>query len=131
MLVLSAAIVAVAILLLAATLAWLERSRRAAARHDGALERGWLERLEVEPVVVELTDKRTIAGYLAGAYTDAVVLRHSRYLGADADAPIGGDVAIPRERIAWLQRGVAVAGLERTLAEPDGATLDTPEARAA
>lgn len=114
MLVLAAGIVAIALLLLAATLAWLERSRRAAGA-EPELERGWLERLEVEPILIELTDRRTIAGYLRAVHADALVLEHARYLGAELDGPIemGGEVAIPRDRIAWVQRGVPFDDLDQ------------------
>lgn len=85
--------------------AWLERSRSAAAERDGS-ERGWLEQLEVEPVLVELTDRRTIAGLLAGVYPDAIVLRNARHLGVAATTAMHGEVVIPRTQIDWIQTGI-------------------------
>lgn len=96
----------------------LEREERARAQLERELtetrelKRGWLEQLEVEPIVVELKEGRTVAGYLVAVHADAIVLEHARYLGADIDGPMGGQVGIPRDRIAWVQRGIKVDGLE-------------------
>lgn len=102
MLVLSAAIVAAAILVAAALQAW---QRRATSADDF---RGWLERLEVEPVLVELDGKTTIAGLLASVDDTAIVLRQARVLGGTLAMPMAGDVVIPRARIRWIQTGVTI-----------------------
>lgn len=103
MLVLSLAI-NTAVVLAAAGLAWmLRQDRRAAAAGP---PRGWLDELEVDAVIVTLTDGRTIAGYLAGAREDGILIRNARVLGVAATIAAAGEIVIPRDRIAWVQRGI-------------------------
>lgn len=96
-------VIATAVSTIAATL--LVQALR---RHDNQRHRRWLANVEVEPVVLELTDQRTIAGQLVETYPHAVRLRSARLLGDGRQGvvPFGGELVIPRDRIAWCQRGV-------------------------
>lgn len=69
---------------------------------------GLLEQLEAEPIVVNLVDDRAIAGFLAHARPDALLLRAARYVGDAGSYAAEGEIVIPLGRIAWVQRGIRI-----------------------
>lgn len=74
-------------------------------------EAGWLERLEAQQILVELTDRRTLAGVMTGVYSDCVVLEQAKVIG-EVVTLAGGQLIVPRKKIAWIQRGVDLDALE-------------------
>lgn len=69
----------------------------------------WLERSATSTVVVHTADGRSLRGVLAGVFRDEVVLVHAEYLTEEGPRPLAGEVAVPRENVAFLQRlGAAV-----------------------
>lgn len=76
---------------------------------------GWLADVTLEPVLLELRDGRTIAG-LAQPAGGSVTLRAARLLTGDGWTSLDGEIVVPREQVAWAQRGISLddtAALER------------------
>lgn len=64
----------------------------------------WLDDLTLETVIVHTTDGMSFKGVKSSVYDDALVLRDARMLEGDGmSSVINGEVAIPRERVHFLQ----------------------------
>ena len=73
----------------------------------------WLEKLEAQPVLVELRGSRTVAGILTAVHHDTLVIAQARIIGGNLNVDAGGgELLIPRERIEWIQRGIVIDDLE-------------------
>lgn len=64
----------------------------------------WLKRVEAGTVVVHTADGRSIRGVLTGVYRDELVLAHAAYLSVEGPRELSGEVAVPRENVAFVQR---------------------------
>lgn len=77
--------------------------------------RRWLERQEACPVLLELTDKTTIAGMLVAVHGDCYVLEHARLMLDTGAQAIAGEMIFPRDRVRWIVRhGVTLDDLHET-----------------
>lgn len=66
--------------------------------------RRYLSKLVKASVVAHTRDGRSVAGVLLGVYRDTLVLGHAAYLLDDGRRePLEGDLAIPRDNLAFLQ----------------------------
>lgn len=63
---------------------------------------GWLRRQLATQCVIHTVDEQSIAGYLEEVARDGVILRAATHLG-ETRVEIGGEVWVPRARIAWVQ----------------------------
>lgn len=63
-----------------------------------------LRGLVKDRVVLHTTDGHSIRGVVIGVYRDSIVLGHTAYLDEAREAGLEGDVLVPREKIAWIQR---------------------------
>jgi hypothetical protein len=64
----------------------------------------WLERATTSTVVVHTADGRSLRGVLAGVYRDELVLAHASYLTIEGPRELSGEVGVPREMVAFVQR---------------------------
>lgn len=64
----------------------------------------WLSKVTTSTVVVHTVDGRSLRGVLAGVWRDELVLAHAAYLAEDGAKPLAGEVAIPRENVAFVQQ---------------------------
>lgn len=71
-----------------------------------------LRRLRARTVIVTTRqpDDRSIRGVLTGLHRDCLVLTHATYLAEATRAPMGGEVLIPREQVAYVQTVDATRG---------------------
>lgn len=64
----------------------------------------WLKRVSARKVLIHQTNDHSIEGLLVGVFDDGILLRSAAMLRSGADAtPMGGDVFIPREKVALVQ----------------------------
>lgn len=63
---------------------------------------GWLRRQLSTQCVIHTLDGQSMAGFLEEVASDGVILRAAEYLG-EQRTQIGGEVWVPRARIAWVQ----------------------------
>lgn len=75
-------------------------------------EPDWLADLLVEPALVELQDGRTIAG-LATPHPNSLSLRSARLMTGDGWTALDGEIVVPRDRVAWVQRGILLDDVAR------------------
>lgn len=66
--------------------------------------RSYLKSITAETVVVTTTTDATLRGILVGIYADALVLRNVTYLNNADSVPFDGEVAVPREKVAFIQK---------------------------
>lgn len=62
----------------------------------------WLERKRGVHLRFNLVDESTIAGVVLEVGPDGVLLGAAEYLG-DQSVPLGGEVFLPKERVAFIQ----------------------------
>lgn len=65
--------------------------------------RGWLARVRGERVLVHTIHDQTLEGSLVEVLRDGLVLKAPRMID-DAPVAIAGDVFVPREKVALVQR---------------------------
>jgi hypothetical protein len=64
----------------------------------------WLDSLSLSTVIVHTTDGMSFKGLKASVYDDSIVLREARVLQDDGvTEQLNGEIAIPRERVHFLQ----------------------------
>lgn len=64
----------------------------------------WLDDLTLDTVIVHTTEGMTFKGLKSSVYDDSMVLREVRVLQEDgATEQLNGDIAIPRERVHFVQ----------------------------
>lgn len=87
------ALIITVVAVLAALVAMALRSRR------------WLPTRTKRQAAVHLSDGTSLSGVLWEVCPDVLVLRHARVLSASEhqNPPADGDVAVPRDRVVWLQ----------------------------
>jgi hypothetical protein len=83
------------------------RARGAQTRHRLAAERAaeprsWWATMRRQQLMVHLTDDTTIRGVVLEVTDDGVLLTAAEYLG-DRNVPLGGEVFVARERVAFTQ----------------------------
>lgn len=67
------------------------------------MARSWWRRKVHDRVIVHTTDDRSLCGVLVAVYGSELVLGHAEYLHAAGREALEGEVAIPRDRIAFVQ----------------------------
>lgn len=68
------------------------------------MRRRWLRRQFRRKVLVHTRDNQTLEGVLEADAPDGLVLRAARFLEGDGQVPLAGEIFVPRENVAWLQR---------------------------
>ena len=69
----------------------------------------WLNRITHSTVVVHTVDKQSLKGVLRATYSDCLVLVDATFMGPAGDGhgtmnvPVDGQVAVPRDKVAWVQ----------------------------
>lgn len=64
----------------------------------------WLDDLVLETVIVHTTDGMSFKGLKSSVYDDSIVLSDARVLEDEGMSTVlNGDVAIPRERVHFIQ----------------------------
>lgn len=68
----------------------------------------WIRDRRLEQVLVHTVGGDTIAGALLRAERDAIILVQARFFdgneGSAASVPMAGEVYVPRERVAFIQK---------------------------
>lgn len=65
----------------------------------------WLEDLTLETVIVHTTEDMSVKGIKVTVYDDSIVLRDARVLQDEGMSQVlNGEIAIPRERVHFIQR---------------------------
>lgn len=63
----------------------------------------WLDSLTLETVIVHTTDGMSIKGLKSVVHDDCLVLRDAMLVEPEAQTVLGGDLVIPREKVAFMQ----------------------------
>lgn len=63
----------------------------------------WLDDLTFDTVIVHTTDGMSFRGLCSSVYNDCLVLSQARMIEDDMSTVINGDVAIPREKVHFMQ----------------------------
>jgi hypothetical protein len=73
--------------------------------------RPYLKEITAETVVLNTTGNESIRGVLVAVHSDVYVLRHAAYLNPDGTrVSIDGEVLVPVQRVAFLQRILEAGG---------------------
>ncbi len=63
----------------------------------------WLAALTLETVIVHTTSGPSVKGLKAAVHDDCIVLRDAVLLEDTGVAVLDGDIAVPREQVAFMQ----------------------------
>jgi hypothetical protein len=69
------------------------------------VEGTWLRRATKTELLVHTVDERTIKGVLVETGREGLILRAAAYLEGQSSIPLAGETYIPRERVAFVQKG--------------------------
>ena len=65
----------------------------------------WLRTLTEDTVIVHLTDSGpSIKGAMVAVHSDCLVLERALVLEPESQTLLSGDVVVPREQVAFIQR---------------------------
>ena len=96
------AILAVPLVMWGTVVYLLVSADRAAGLIPGRRRRGWLDRHTAERVIVHTTEDQTLDGLLREVTRDGLVLATVTLVDHAVD--VAGDVWVPREKVAMIQR---------------------------